>query len=388
MTANRSDLDEATGGQAVVGRMAESATNLLAVLSPHQRGRAQFGFPDDQERRRWFYTPTDHGGVTLLELNPLQQQRVHQLVATGLSEPGYVTAATIMGIENVLDMREGWRVRFARDRDPSARGRDPQMYYISIFGDPGGPGPWGWRFGGHHVSLHYTIVDGRVASVTPAFFGSDPAEASFVGSGMLRPLGGEEDLGRALLLSLDPEQRQVAVLTAIAPWDLVVANRAEVADGALPPRNWEIWREELAGAPMERAQTNQARLEQGLGIGPQDLEAMRYTQEPKGLARADMSATQQQLLSDLIRQYLGRMPEALAAAETAKLSGGTLEGLHFAWAGSAERRQPHYYRLQGRRLLIEYDNTQGGGNHIHSVWRDPEGDFGGDILAQHYAQAH
>jgi hypothetical protein len=388
MTTGESSRSAAAGAGAVVERMAEAATNLLTALAPDQRRRAQFDFPDGEERRRWFYTPTDHGGITLLELNPAQQQRVHQLVATGLSEQGYVTAATIMGIENVLDMREGWRVRFARDRDPSARGRDPQMYYVSIFGEPGGAGPWGWRFGGHHVSLHYTIVDGRIASTTPSFFGSDPAEASFVGGGMLRPLGGEEDLGRALMLALDPDQQEAALLTPIAPWDLVVANRSDMLDGALPPRNWEIWREQLEGAPMERAQTNQARLEQGLGISAQDLEAMRYTRAPKGLARARMRAAQQQLLSDLIGQYLGRMPLEIAAIETRKLDGGALEGLHFAWAGGIERRQPHYYRLQGPRLLIEYDNTQGGGNHIHSVWRDPEGDFGGDVLAQHYAQAH
>jgi hypothetical protein len=308
MTTGGRGPNAAADGNAVVERMAEAAKNLLAALSPDQRERAQFDFPADEERRRWFYTPTDHGGITLLELNPLQQQRMHQLVATGLSEPGYVTAATIMGIENVLDMREGWRVRFARDRDPSARGRDPQMYYASIFGNPAGNGPWGWRFGGHHVSLHYTIVDNRIASATPSFFGSDPAEASFVGSGMLRPLGGEEDLGRALMLALDPEQRQAALLTPIAPWDLVVANRSEVPEGALPPRNWEIWREHLEGAPLERAHTNQARLEEGLGISSDDLEAMRYTRAPKGLSRADMRATQQQMLSDLIGQYLGRMP--------------------------------------------------------------------------------
>jgi hypothetical protein len=383
-----SGVGERTGTAAVVERMTEAADAFLRALTPEQRRRACLAFAGEAERRRWYYTPTDHGGLPLREMDPAQQRRAQQLVATGLSLPGYVTASTIMGLENTLDLEEGWRVNFARDTGPSARGRDPLMYYLSIFGEPGGAEPWGWRFGGHHISLHYTIAGGQIASPTPTFFGAHPAEAPFVGPGVLRPLAGEEDLGRELLHTLDAEQRETAVLAPIAPWDLVVGNRPSVQDGLLPPRQWEIFRERLDGAALERSRANQERLEQGLGATTEHLEALRYTQTPKGLPASRMNAAQRQLLTALVRQYVDRIPDELAAIERATLLGPTFDAIHFAWAGGFERRQPHYYRLHGSRFLVEYDNTQNDTNHVHSVWRDPEGDFGADLLAQHYASAH
>jgi hypothetical protein len=367
----------------VVERMAEAAANLLAALSPDQRQKATFSFPDDEERRRWYYTPTDHGGLPLGEMTPTQQQRTNQLVATGLSYPGYVTASTIMGLENTLDCEEGWRTNFFRER-----GRDPQLYYISIFGEPGGNAPWGWRFGGHHVSLHYTLVDGRIVAPTPTFFGANPAESPFVGPGTLRPLAGEEDLARELLHLLDDAQRAVAVISAAAPWDIVTGNRPVVEDGQLPPGGWEIFREPYTGTALENRRAAGARVQQELGFTPENLEAIRYATSSKGLAAARMNAGQRQALTALIHQYINRMPDELAAVERDRLNKLGLEQVHFAWAGGAERRQPHYYRLQGQRFLVEYDNIQNDVNHIHSVWRDPEGDFGSDLLAQHYAAAH
>lgn len=388
MTASGAGTSNRAGAAQVAERMAEAAANLLAALDAEQRRRAAFGFPADEERRRWFYTPTDHGGVPLVELSPMQQRQVHQLLATGLSLPGYNTAAVIMGIENVLDRKEGWHNRFARDLAPFARGRDPNMYYISVFGEPGSERTWGWRFGGHHVSLHYTIVEGQVVSPLPTFFGADPAESPLVGGNPLRPLAGEEDLGRDLIHALDGEQHGVALISPVAPPDLVIANRSTVEDGALPPHNREIWRERLEGAPLERSLRLQSGIEEMLGIRAEHLEAVRFTLVPKGLPASRMTPAQREILIALLRQYVDRLPEELAAIETDKLNASRLDAVHFAWAGGLERRQPHYYRLQGPRLLIEYDNTQGGGNHIHSVWRDPEGDFGADLLAQHYARAH
>src|SRR5262249_52987039 len=135
----------------LIARMAEAAQALLDMLSPEERRRAQWAFPSDEERQRWFYTPTDHGGLTLGEMQPAQQQRAMRLLATGLSRAGYVTAATIMGLENVLDDLEGWRASFGHPR-----GRDPGRYYVRIFGVPGAE-TWSWRFGGHHVSVHHTV---------------------------------------------------------------------------------------------------------------------------------------------------------------------------------------------------------------------------------------
>lgn len=388
MTTSGSDTRVHAGAAVVVERMAKAAAALLAALSPAQRARATFDFPAEDERRRWYYTPTDHGGLPLGEMDPAQQQRTHRLVASGLSLPGYVTASTIMGLENTLDAEEGFRLSFTRDPGPTGRGRDPLMYYVSIFGSPGGAAPWGWRFGGHHISLHSTIVGGRLVSPTPTFFGAHPAEAAFVGGGVLRPLAGEEDLARDLLHALDPEQRDTAVLSPVAPADMVTGNRPAVQDGMLPPAAWEIFRERLEGAALERSRANQSRLEQTLSLRPEHLDALRYADTPKGLAAARMTAAQRDILTALIRQYVDRMPEEIAEIEAARLTGGALDDVHFAWAGSFARRQPHYYRLQGPRFLVEYDNTQSNADHIHSVWRDPEGDFGADLLAQHYARAH
>src|SRR5579885_219548 len=376
-----------SGTTELVERMAEAATTLLAVLSPEQRAKASFGFPEMDERRRWYYTPTDHGGLTLGEMTPLQQQRTLQLVASGLSVPGYNVAVTIIGLENVLDQSEGWRVRFMRDRDPNGRGRDPLLYYISIFGEPGGAGAWGWRFGGHHVSLHYTIVDGHTLVSAPNFFGANPAEAPLIGTDTLRPLAGEEDLARELLHALDAEQRAIAVIAPSAPWDLVVGNRPSVEEGVLPPLGWEIFREQYDAAGMEERDRRHERTVTALGITDAHIEAFRYSRHAKGLPAARMTAPQRQLLTALLQQYIDRMPEPIAARERERVS-GSFDQIAFAWAGGSERRQPHYYRLQGPRLLVEYDNTQDGANHIHSVWRDPEGDFGADLLAQHYATAH
>src|SRR5262245_61795338 len=136
--------------------MAEAAGRFLAGLAPEQRSRAEMHFPANDERRSWFYTPTDHGGLPLTDLTPRQQQAAMRLVATGLSAAGYTATTTIMGLENVLDRIEGWnQMRRLGRRD--SRGRDPQLYFVSIFGEPGDPNGWGWRFGGHHVSLSYTI---------------------------------------------------------------------------------------------------------------------------------------------------------------------------------------------------------------------------------------
>jgi hypothetical protein len=369
--------------QVVVERMAEAAAALLASLEPAQRTKLSYGFPEDEERRRWFYTPTDHGGLPLGEMTPTQQKHTYRLVSTGLSEPAFTTASTIIGLENVLDLEEGWRVNFTRER-----GRDPLLYYISVFGEPGGKAPWGWRFGGHHVSLHNTIVDNRIVSPTPTFFGSHPAEVPFHGTGVLRPLAGEEDLGRELLHLLDEGQRAVAVIAPSAPWDLVTGNRPAANDGDLPPSGWEIFREPFQGSGLEQRRSQQSNRQQTLGILPEHLEAFRYTNAPKGLPASRMSGPQRELLTALIRQYTDRMPDEVAQIERDRLGGPALDAIHFAWAGGAERRQPHYYRLQGPHFLVEYDNVQNEVNHIHSVWRDPEGDFGADVLAQHYAQAH
>jgi hypothetical protein len=305
-----------------------------------------------------------------------QQRLAHQLITTGLSRAGYAVASTVMGLEAILDALEGWRW--------PGRGRDPALYYIHIFGEPSEKDPWGWRFEGHHISLNYTIVNGRILSPTPTFFGANPAEIALGAVGTLRPLAGVEDLARELVHSLNEEQYTTAVISPAPPTDIVLANRSMVVEGALPfpvPK--------LMGLPMTDAEWEHLeRWRKELGLTQEHLEALRFTSTPKGLATSAMQSPQREILWALIRQYIERMPEEIAEIEIEKLQHRGIDRVHFAWAGGREPRVPHYYRLQGPDFVVEYDNTQNDANHIHSVWRDPANDFGTDLLTRHYARSH
>lgn len=362
--------------------MSEAAVRLVASFDRAQRDVACMPFPDDEERYKWFYTPTDHGGLALAAMSSAQHQKVYQLAATGLSTAGYVTVAAIMGLENILDHLEGWSARFDRER-----GRDPLLYYVTVFGDPSGDAPWGWRFGGHHVSLHYTITAGEVISATPNFLGADPAISPLLGPHLHRPLAAIEDLGRELFQTLDDEKRAKALVSDVAPFDLVGSNRSTLAPGDRPRTMNQIWREPPHGALRQLLDTLQEEVETDLKVTPAHLDAVSFTEKPKGIPANELSAGEQELLRALIDCYVNRLPDDLADAQAA-LVREEFDKLAFLWAGSGNRNEPHYYRIQGQRLFIEYDNAQRGGNHIHAVWRDLANDFDGDVLARHYAESH
>jgi hypothetical protein len=396
------DTFEAAGGGSVAredaareiaARMALAAAAWLDALDPAQRtvvaGRAPS--PDagsDAERRRWFYTPTDHGGLPLGAQRPAQQSLAHQLVATGLSPAGYGTVATVIGLENVLDRVEGWRVDWGRER-----GRDPGLYYLRVFGQPGGAAPWGWRFGGHHVSLNNLIVDGAVRGVTPCFIGADPASSPLLGTGLfgtgpLRPLAGAEDLARQLVRSLDPGQGRHAILLDRAPSDIIGGNRPQLADSDEMIHLPHLWRGRFTEPRLEERVTRMDdSAEKRSGFDPGDHRRLALTRDPKGLPARELDAGQRDLLRALLATYLGRVPDGLSP-QPAYADDAALDAVHLAWAGPTEPGAPLYYRLQGPRLLIEYDNTQRDANHAHSVWRDPEADFGYDALGTHLARHH
>jgi hypothetical protein len=338
----------------------------------------------DDERRRWFYTPTDHGGLTVHQQRPAQQRAAMRLVASGLSTPAYVTVATVMGLENVLDHVEGFRVLFDRER-----GRDPGLYYLRVFGEPGGPGPWGWRFGGHHVSLNNLVVDGELVSTTPCFLGADPASAPLLGDVVQRPLARVEDLARELVRSLPAELAARAVLLPHAPSDLVTANRTRVSEGDRVVPLAGIWRDERFPDPGEQAklQALSDAIDEAAGYSEDDHRAVAYTHAPQGVAAAELDPGQRALLRALLGTYLDRVPPEVSSRSRYD-DDAELDAVHLAWAGPLEPGAPHYYRVQGPRLLLEWDNTQRGANHAHSVWRDPEADFGLDVLARHRATHH
>ena len=380
--------DDETARREVAARMAEAASAWLETLDAEQRAIGQGAVPaddpSDNERRRWFYTPTDHGGLTIHQQRPAQQRATMRLVSTGLSPAAYVSVATTMGLENVLDFIEGFVVQFGRER-----GRDPGLYYLRVFGEPGGDRPWGWRFGGHHVSLNNLVVDGMLVATTPCFIGADPAMSPLLGGAVNRPLGKVEDLGRDLMRSLQPDLASRALLSAKAPSDFVTANRTYVTDGDRVIPLTDIWRDERFPDPVEQAnlQAISDGIDETAGLSDADHEAVAYSLDPKGVPAAALDAEQRETLRALLGTYLDRAPVGLSPLHRYD-DEPVLDAVHFAWAGSTTPGQPHYYRLQGPRMLIEWDNTQRNANHAHSVWRDPTVDFGLDVLARHRAAHH
>ena len=314
----------------LVTTMGAAAVDWLGLLRADQIGRGHYAF-DDPQRREWFYTPNIQSGLTLADMTAQQQRAAHRLTAAGLSERGYAVLAAVMGLENLIDAEEGWTGSY--DGLPAdSRRRDPQLYFLSVFGDPAGS-VWGWRLGGHHVSINYTVVDGRVAA-GPIFLGARPAVTVTGADSTLRPLASEADLAEKLARSLDADQRADAIVAPEAPADILQTNRSSVPTG-------------------------------------------RWT--PPGLVAKAMTDPQRGLLTGLIRQYAERLPAPLAADVMARVEGAALADAHFAWAGDPAG-PARYYRVQAERLLIEYDNVQNGANHAHSVWRDPTLDFGGELL--------
>ncbi len=360
----------------LASRMAECATKFLGSLDEEQHAKAQFDFENQTERTRWFYTPNVRNGLTLREMSRVQIRLAHRLIALGVSRTGFATMTAIMGLEPLLDYNENWAT--------PDHNRDPLRYYLSIFGEPSDSAAWGWRFEGHHVSLNYTIVGGQLIAPTPTFFGANPADAPSGAHAFLRPLMATEDLARELVRSLSDEQRAVAVLSPIAPPDLMTANRPMLVDGAVTIAPSIIQGYATSADAMECATL--AQFQRGYTVEHESR--LAYTFTPKGLSASAMLPAQHEMLDQLIREYVNRMSDEIAELELARLRAHGMDDVHLVWAGGMERRQGHYYRLQGARFLIEYDNTQDDANHIHSVWRDAVNDYGADLLARHYATAH
>jgi hypothetical protein len=354
--------------------MTDLASALLDSCSTQQRSPLVRSW-DDDDRTTWYYTPTDHGGLPLNAQRPAQQQLSMRLVAAGLSREAYNTVAAVMGIENILDRVEDWQRDWRRER-----GRDPGLYWLRIFGEPGSD-RWGWRFGGHHVSLNYVIVGGRLVSATPCFIGADPARSPLLGGGELAPLRALEEVARSLVRSLTDEQLRHALLHPAAPSDIISGNRARLSPPAemIHMNDVALWGSLLDDPRMrEIAEVIDTTVEAGSGYRAGDHEKIAIRGVPSGLATVDMTDAQRAALHALVVAYESRVPDGILTRTPA-----SLDGVHFGWAGPLAPGEPHYYRVHGPDLLVEYDNTQRKANHAHSVWRRPDSDFGFDVLAAH-----
>ncbi|MEO7501470.1 MAG: DUF3500 domain-containing protein [Gemmatimonadaceae bacterium] len=322
--------------------MAAAATKFLESLTPEQRRQATFAF-EGAERTHWNFIPTElfpRNGLTIKQMNESQRRLAHDLLKAGLSQRGYMTATQIMELENVLAVIETAQRAAA---PPPAQGnpppvflRDPEHYFFSIFGTPSTRHTWGYRVEGHHMSLHFTVVNGTLVAGAPTFFGTNPAAVRVGPKKGTRVLGPVEDAARVLVESLDASQRGKAVIDTIAPNDIVTVAKVKID-------------------PLS----------------------------PAGIPASDLTGSQRALLKKLIDVYTGYMADDIAADRLTRIERAGWDRVAFAWAGSLERGKKHYYRVQGPTFLIEYDNTQNDANHVHSVWRDFNGDFGEDLLREH-----
>ena len=356
------------------GSMNELAATLVESCSPHQFAALQREW-EDEDRTVWFYTPTDHGGLALSAQRPTQQQLTMQLVAEGLSVAAYNTVVAVMGIENVLDRVEGFSRDWGRER-----GRDPGLYWLRIFGRPGSD-RWGWRFGGHHVSLNYVIDGGCLVATTPCFIGSDPARSPMLGGGVLAPLHAVEDAARSLVGGLSEVQLRQALLHPTAPSDIISGNRARISLPAemIHMNDATLWGRLLDDPRMRQlSEVIDQNAEGATGYQTGDHEKMAIRQPPSGLPAANMTSDQRAALHALVAAYESSAPEGVLSHTPE-----SLDGVHFGWAGPLTEGSPNYHRIHGPDLLVEYDNTQRNANHAHAVWRRPDSDFGFDALAVH-----
>ena len=327
-------MTPADGGRPRADELVRAARAWLDGLDAAQRARAIFPFTSP-ERVAWDYRPGERGGLALADMRPDQRSAAMAVVGAAMSARGADEVAAIIELETILGDIE-------RATGRSGHTRDPERYWFGVFGDPEAGTPWSWRIGGHHVAIHLTVADGRIVGSAPSFLGANPAVVPGGPSAGARTLSGEEALAREFVTGLSAEQRAIAIVDAVAPPDILSGNGA---------------RAEAAGIPL-------------------------------GIRHGLLGPRQQEGLERLIRHYLGRARDEVAAAEWERIANADLAAITFAWAGPLEPGRGHYYAILGPHVLIEYDNTQNGANHIHAVWRDLTNDWGEDALAAHYRRGH
>ena len=315
------------GFLALQGFNPDDAIRFLKSLNTEQRKKIQVPF-NDLSRSRWHYFPSSmyqREGLQLYELSSAQKDLFFKFLQTYLSESGYNKTMKIIDLENVL-------AEIQQNREM----RNPEKYHIAIYGNPGKDSLWAWSFEGHHLSLNFTILKNKI-SMAPRFMGAHPAiikEGKRKGE---KTLGNEEDIAFKLINALSSKQKEAAIFEKRAFGDIVTSNSTE-AD------------------PLK----------------------------PAGIRMKDLDSDQKVILLDLIHEYLSAMPPELATKRMNNLKAEEPDEIRFGWAGAIVPGEPHYYRVQGKTFLIELDNTQDHANHIHSVWRDFDGDFGRDLIREHY----
>jgi hypothetical protein len=338
---------------AAATRVTFSAMIVFDALDDEQQRRVVLPF-DSPNRLHWNFLPEAGRGRYGLPLRALTHEQsllVHRLVASSMSIEAYGRVLMALALEHVLRELDQPRLGYV-----ATDFRDPGAYYLTFFGEPGADRTWGWRLVGHHVSLNVTVCGQDVIASTPFMLGAEPGEV-----GPLRPLAREEDLGFALLAALTPAERERAIFHPLSPPDFATRVVPVLGERHEPQLHGDARRDAL--------------------ITPRDAAALAYVRDaPRGIAAGDLGPAARALFDELLETYVGRVAPRMLAYERARLATGGLDAIHFGWAGGTEPGQGHYYRLQGPTTLVEFNNTEGQANHVHTVWRDPARDFGLDLL--------
>ena len=314
--------------------MTKAAKRFVESLSGDQRDKTIYEYMDG-ERIFWYYPPVNRHGIPLRDMDDDQRQLAYSLMETGLTDRSFDQAKLIIEHESVLGPLE-------KEAGVTSFVRDPDLYYWTVFGDPGSDKePWGWRVEGHHISLNFSLWGDKFISMTPFFFGANPAEVRKGPKKGLRILDQREDLAFELMNSLDQGQSSKATIYGEAPYDILTYNASRVS---LPPE--------------------------------------------EGLPASKMNDTQKDILRNLVNVYVNQVRTDMAQEKLQRLEEEGFDGLHWAWGGPVEEGKEHYYRIHGGNFVVEFDNRQNGANHIHSVWRDVENDFANDVLREHLLLYH
>jgi len=327
----------------VSSEMVTAANALLATVASGPGGiEAAVGYNrqellhldmDNEARKNYVYWPYLRKGLPLDFMSAQQKMLAHELLHTALSTKGYLTTIQVMQLEKILS-----------DNEVIGFPRGPENYTLAIFGTPSLEDQWGWRFEGHHLSLNFAVANGEI-SVTPTFFGASPAEirtGTFAG---FRSQDYVHNAGLNLMHALTDAQKNTAIEDGNPPGDILsgTLNR--------PRESWEDWKSLPAS----------------------------------GITISSLDAQQKQLVQHILDEVVTVYRPEIAQSYLAQVDINTL---NFTWLGSIENGAPHYWRLDGADFFFEYDLVQGNGNHVHTVWRSKEGDFGADLLMQHRQERH
>jgi hypothetical protein len=166
--------------------------------------------------------------------------------------------------------------------------------------------------------------------MTPSLPAAQPARYVLNGQ-TIRPLGNENDKGFALINALDPAQQKQAILSY------------DVKDLVLGPGN------------------------DGKVI------------QPEGMLASGMNPKQQEMLLDIVHEWVGILNDQAATAKMAEIK-QNLGKTYFAWSGTTANGGVAYYRVQGPTVIIEYAPQQGDVDHIHTIYRDPTNDYGAGLV--------